>query len=190
MSQLRILVAVGEADSDKIDTIAETVATIVGERESTVQIGHVLTEGEYDNAVETIAERTENSGQAEPTGRPETGSPHAGASGESSAGSAFEREQSQLPPAEAANRIINQKTLVRDLVTALDDRDIESEVNGAIGDPAESVIEMVENFDPTFVVVGGRDRSPTRQAMFGSVSQQIMRAASCPVVSVRSTSVE
>lgn len=190
MSQLRVLVAVGEADSDKVDTIAETVATIVGERESTVRIGRVLTEGEYDRAVETIAEHTDHSVQAEPTGRPETGSLHVGASAESSAKSTFEREQSQLSSTEAADRIINQKTLVRDLVASLDDRDIESEVNGAIGDPAESVVEMMENFEPTFVVVGGRDRSPTRQAMFGSVSQQIMRAASCPVVSVRSTSVE
>lgn len=183
---LQILLAVGEEDSDRIETIAETVATIVGDREAAVRIGHVMTESEYERAVETIAEHVDRSGQAGLAGRPETGSLHVGASGESSVSSPFEREQSDLSTADAAKRIIGQKTLVRDLVDALGDRGLDSEIRGAIGDPAEKIEAMMDEFDPDFVVVGGRDRSPARQAMFGSVSQEIIRSARCPVVSVRS----
>ncbi|MCU4716822.1 universal stress protein [Halapricum hydrolyticum] len=51
----------------------------------------------------------------------------------------------------------------------------------------ERVVEMIDDLDADFVVISGRDRSPTRQAMFGSVSQEILRAAPCPAVSVRKT---
>jgi nucleotide-binding universal stress UspA family protein len=184
---LKVLLAVGEEDSDRIETIAETVATIVGDREADLRIGHVLTESEYERAVETIAEHVDRSGGVGPAGRPETGSLHVGSSGGSSVTSEFEREQSELSAADAAKRIIGQKTLIRELVDALEDHGLDSEIRGAIGEPAAAIEEMMTDFDPDFVLVGGRDRSPTRQAVFGSVSQQIIRSARCPVVTVRAT---
>ena len=48
---------------------------------------------------------------------------------------------------------------------------------GCVGDPAEEI-------DPRYLVGGGRKRSPTRQALFGSVSKAVMRDVSRPVVTI------
>lgn len=55
---------------------------------------------------------------------------------------------------------------------------------GAVGSPAEEILGAVDEIDPSYVVVGGRNRSLTRQALFGSVSQQIVRQADRPVVTL------
>lgn len=183
---LQILLAAGDEDRDRVETIGDTVSKLLGERDATVTVGHVLTEEEYERSVEAIAERIERTEQSEFAGRPETGSVNVSPKGGSALTSELEREQANLSPEEAAERVIGQKALIRDLMTALDDRGINSRVRGAIGDPAESIIEMIAELEPDFVIVGGRDRSPTRQAMFGSVSQQILREADCPIISVRS----
>ncbi|WP_049992427.1 universal stress protein [Halapricum salinum] len=183
---LELLLAVGAEDSDRIEAFAETATTVIGDRTARVTLGHVLTEGEYERAVDTIAEHVDRSGRSGVTGRPETGSLHVSVGGESVTASEFEREQSALSPGDAAARIIGQKTLVRDLTAALEDRGIDTEIRGAIGDPADAIVEMIEEVSPDFVVIGGRDRSPAQQAVFGSVSQQILRSVDCPVISVRS----
>lgn len=58
------------------------------------------------------------------------------------------------------------------------------EPRGRVGDPADEILTAAEELDPRFVVVGGRNRSPARQAIFGSVSQTIVRKATQPVVTV------
>ena len=94
----------------------------------------------------------------------------------------------ELSPREAAKRIIGQKRIVRDTVEALSERGHSSEIRGSIGDPADEILHLLEEVDADFVVVGGRDRSQTREALFGSVSQEVIRGATCPVVSIRNTS--
>lgn len=58
------------------------------------------------------------------------------------------------------------------------------ETRGRIGAPADEVLAVAEEIDPRYIVVGGRNRSPARQAIFGSVSQDIMRNADRPVVTL------
>lgn len=58
------------------------------------------------------------------------------------------------------------------------------ETRGRIGTPADEILTAAEEIDPRYIVVGGRNRSPARQAIFGSVSQAIMRKANQPVVAL------
>ena len=58
------------------------------------------------------------------------------------------------------------------------------DARGRVGDPATEILAAAEELDPRFVVVGGRARSPGKQAIFGSVSQSIVHEATQPVVTV------
>lgn len=56
------------------------------------------------------------------------------------------------------------------------------DARGAVGDPAKEILGLSDELNPRYVVVGGRKRSPAKQALFGSVSQEIVRKANQPVV--------
>lgn len=56
------------------------------------------------------------------------------------------------------------------------------DARGVVGDPAEEILELADDIDPRYVVVGGRKRTPAKQALFGSVSHEIVRKADQPVV--------
>lgn len=57
---------------------------------------------------------------------------------------------------------------------------------GRVGDPANTIIAEADAVDPRYLVVGGRKRSPTGKALFGSVTQSVILNAECPVVTVLS----
>lgn len=59
-----------------------------------------------------------------------------------------------------------------------------SEAIGRIGDPAKEIIEHANDVDASYVVVGGRSRSPVGKALFGSVTQSVLLDADCPVLAV------
>lgn len=58
------------------------------------------------------------------------------------------------------------------------------EPRGRVGAPADEILATAEEINPQFLVVGGRKQSPARQAIFGSVSQAIVRGAEQPVVTI------
>jgi nucleotide-binding universal stress UspA family protein len=58
-------------------------------------------------------------------------------------------------------------------------------VEGAIGDPAEKLLDGAAERDARYLVVGGRRRSPVGKALFGSVTQSVLLDADRPVVTVR-----
>lgn len=180
MAPLTILIAVGREDRDRVEGIADTVRKIVGDRESRVVVSHVLTESEYEDAIEALVPQVDTSREPMSAVRPETSAAHSGSSGESSRST-----ESQISPEAAVQRAVSQQTVVRDLVEALREVDIDPEILGRVGDPAERVVAMTADLDADFVVIGGRDRSPTTQAVFGSVSREILRSAACPAISVR-----
>lgn len=62
--------------------------------------------------------------------------------------------------------------------------DIEYELVGHVGDPASEIVNYAAEQDAHYIVVGGRQRSPTGKAVFGSVTQSILLNADRPVVSV------
>ncbi|MFP9192667.1 universal stress protein [Natrialbaceae archaeon A-CW1-1] len=53
-----------------------------------------------------------------------------------------------------------------------------------MGDPAPTIIEASDELDPRYIVVGGRKQAPAKQAIFGSVSHEVMRKADQPVVTL------
>ena len=64
-----------------------------------------------------------------------------------------------------------------------DDEDAVTAV-GHIGDPADSILAVADARDARFVVVGGKKRSPTGKALFGSVTQSVLLNAEVPTVTV------
>lgn len=61
------------------------------------------------------------------------------------------------------------------------------EAVGLIGKPAEEIKKYADRKNAKYIVIGGRKRSPTGKALFGSVSQQILLNSTCPVISVMSS---
>lgn len=57
-------------------------------------------------------------------------------------------------------------------------------VSVRVGDPASEIGSVAEDLDARYVVIGGRQRSPTGKALFGSVTQDVVLDAPAPVVNV------
>ena len=54
-----------------------------------------------------------------------------------------------------------------------------------MGTPAAEIVELAEELDAGFVVVGSRGAGGLRRALLGSVSEPVVRHAHCPVLVVR-----
>jgi len=88
---------------------------------------------------------------------------------------------SEVTPATVAGR----RTSVRTIRAALEERGFDVAVLGALGDRADGIVREAEDWNADLLVVGGRRRSPTGKAVFGSVAQAVMLNAPCPVTFVR-----
>lgn len=59
------------------------------------------------------------------------------------------------------------------------------EVAGRVGkNRVTAILRYVDRVDARYLVVGGRKRSPTGKAIFGSVTQSVLLEAELPVVTV------
>jgi nucleotide-binding universal stress UspA family protein len=83
------------------------------------------------------------------------------------------------------NEVADRHTTVRDLVSRFNDAGLSTQVRGAVGNHGEQIVDLAEGTDSDLVVVGGRKRSPTGKAVFGSTAQEVMLNAPCPVTFVR-----
>ena len=68
----------------------------------------------------------------------------------------------------------------------LADIDHDGDVTTAIvdGSPSDEIIDYLDDHDIDQVVIGGRRRSPTGKAVFGSTAQKVTLNAPCPVTIV------
>ena len=67
----------------------------------------------------------------------------------------------------------------------LDEADISYECEVASGDPARTLVEIVERFGCDLVVMGASGTSSLRSALLGSVSNEVLHAAGVPVMIVK-----
>lgn len=74
---------------------------------------------------------------------------------------------------------------VRTLTDAFDEAGVKYDIHGRVGDHATEIVDLATEIDADRVVVGGRKRSPSGKAVFGSVAQDIMLEAPCPVTFVK-----
>jgi nucleotide-binding universal stress UspA family protein len=93
-------------------------------------------------------------------------------------------DDSEVTPSVIAER----KASVRDLSDTLADSDIEVTASGRLSNGTSRgrrLAELADEVDADMVVLGGRGRSPTGKALFGSTVQDVMLESSCPVTFVR-----
>jgi nucleotide-binding universal stress UspA family protein len=57
--------------------------------------------------------------------------------------------------------------------------------SAADSDAAEDLIELAEDADAVFIVIGLRRRSPVGKLLLGSNAQRVLLDASCPVLAVK-----
>lgn len=74
---------------------------------------------------------------------------------------------------------------LRNVTSQLDDAGVEYEILGEVGDAAERIVATAEDIGADRILIGGRRRSPTGKAVFGSTAQTVMLDAPCPVTFVR-----
>jgi nucleotide-binding universal stress UspA family protein len=53
------------------------------------------------------------------------------------------------------------------------------------GHPADAILESADRENVTLIVMGVQSRSPLDRLLFGSTTRRVMRAATCPVLSIR-----
>jgi nucleotide-binding universal stress UspA family protein len=86
------------------------------------------------------------------------------------------------PPAHTlASRLESVDRIAMELEAA----GVEYRVRGEIGDVTDSIVHAVEETDSDLLYIGGRRRSPTGKAVFGSTVHRLMMNAPCPVTFVR-----
>lgn len=73
--------------------------------------------------------------------------------------------------------------LTTDLETAHVAYELKASVEGS--DAAEDLIELAEDADAVFIVIGLRRRSPVGKLLLGSNAQRVLLDASCPVLAVK-----
>jgi len=56
------------------------------------------------------------------------------------------------------------------------------EAVGLVGDAGDELVRYAKEQDASYICVGGRRRSAVGKALFGSVTQDVLMNASCPVV--------
>ena len=62
---------------------------------------------------------------------------------------------------------------------------VEHEIEVARGDPAHTLIDILENFGCDLIVMGARGMGTLRSALLGSVSHEVLHAATVPVLIVK-----
>ncbi|SDY68382.1 universal stress protein [Halopenitus persicus] len=90
-----------------------------------------------------------------------------------------------IPGVPNPDDVARRSTIVRKLDQRLADAGVSTDVRGSVGSHGERIVELAEDADADLIVVGGRKRSPTGKAVFGSTAQEVILNAPSPVTFVR-----
>ena len=72
----------------------------------------------------------------------------------------------------------------------LDAAGLSYEIEVASGDPAHTLVDILENYGCDLVVIGASGTSALRSALLGSVSNEVLHAAGVPVMIVKGSAQE
>lgn len=99
-------------------------------------------------------------------------------------------DSDELPaPDEVVKRVVAIRKLARELNTPFRNHGMTVDVEGRISETVGSeIITVADDINAQRIVVGGRKRTPTGKAVFGSTAQKILLDAPCPVTFVRDSS--
>ena len=78
-----------------------------------------------------------------------------------------------------------QRKLLLDARDILEKGGIKSTGYGAVGDPAEKILETARAFGAELIVMGARSLGTVERFAFGSVSTKVMHDAECDVLIVK-----
>jgi len=98
---------------------------------------------------------------------------------------AAERLEYSDATVEDADAVLRRHRRVREFVDALNEHGVRSDVRGAVGEVTDELVAMATELDAERVIVAGHRRSPTGKAVFGSLSQELLLEAPCPVTYVK-----
>ena len=84
----------------------------------------------------------------------------------------------QVSAAAGANTLLAAQSL-------LDAAGVNYETEVASGDPAHTLVDILENYGCNMVVMGATGTSTLRRALLGSVSNEVLHSAGVPVVIVK-----
>ncbi|MGB9955153.1 universal stress protein (plasmid) [Haloferax prahovense] len=93
----------------------------------------------------------------------------------------FEPRSGGLQPDELASRYES----IRSPAHKLDEKDIEYEIRGVIGDPSTEIVRVARELNVDRIFIGGTSRSPAGKALFGDRAQQVLLNAPCPTTYVQ-----
>jgi len=93
----------------------------------------------------------------------------------------LEARVDDIDPDEVAAR----RAPVPELAERFEEAGVDYKIKGALGEVSSKVVDMAIDVDADRMVVGGRRRSPAEKAVLGSVSQEIILQAPCPVTYFR-----
>lgn len=77
---------------------------------------------------------------------------------------------------------VGQLETTRKMERLLADAGIDPRLDETSGDPSTEILEYASENDIDLIVVGGRKRSPTGKALFGSVTQDVILTTDLPVL--------
>ncbi|ELZ15456.1 universal stress protein uspa-like protein [Haloterrigena salina JCM 13891] len=84
-----------------------------------------------------------------------------------------------------ADVVARRNMTIHEFIEKFEQAGVDYTIRGEIGKAEEEIVRVAESIDADRVFVGGRNRSPTGKAVFGSVSQAVMLSSPCPVTFVR-----
>lgn len=82
---------------------------------------------------------------------------------------------------EGANDAANRAETIAERAIPDSDRIVPK---GRVGTPDEEIIDAADRYEPRYLVLGGRKRSPVGKALFGSITQSVLLQVETPTVTI------